>query len=344
MNTKSSMLSLILMHDDGEARSIRISKNGLWLLVILTILAPITGLIGIWIGWEAWQSMSNWQQEKLAYQIQIDELRVQLERFATLEALLKRQDAALSSKVDLPSHQKQKTTSDHTPSPSSKKVEPKNIQEKGVMQSLPSQSPQHKSISQSPTLPSISNSNSASIGNETLQQVTLKDTTLEQQKENSKENVQRVLSSNSSSLHSNNNDNTSSLPVSDVSATTTTTTSSSSLPSDNMSDIDYGVVKVENVQRQIIQGKRIQAQIGLFNTEKVPQLSGHVQFALITNDGKKYALFGSDTSFRITRFKSMFIDSELPVSESVAEKSKLLVEVVSGDKVVYRHLYPLIEN
>ncbi len=95
------------MHDDGEARSIRISKRGLWLLVILTILAPIAGLIGLWVGWEAWESMSNWQQEKLAYQIQIDELRVQLERFATLEALLKRQDAALGSKVDNPQPQKE---------------------------------------------------------------------------------------------------------------------------------------------------------------------------------------------------------------------------------------------
>lgn len=312
MNTKSSMLSLILMHDDGEARSIRISKRGLWLLVILTILAPIAGLIGLWVGWEAWESMSNWQQEKLAYQIQIDELRVQLERFATLEALLKRQDAALGSKVDNPQPQKESQTN-----LSEKKDTKKTIEEnEGILKNSSSMgtTAPSKGITQSSIVPM-----SASSG---------------------VKEIPHAFESHSSDKqnYEGKNIHTTSIQPTVVSEKNSHTTG------EQNSFIDYGVVKVENVQKQIIQGKRIQAQISLFNTEKVPQLSGHVQFALITNDGKKYALSGSDTSFRITRFKSMFIDAELPVSDAIAQKSKLLIEVVSGDKVVFRQLYALSEK
>lgn len=324
MNTKSSMLSLILMHDDGEARSIRISKRGLWLLIILTILSPIAGLIGLWVGWEAWESMSNWQQEKLAYQIQIDELRVQLERFSTLEALLKRQDAALGSKVDNPQLQKE-----NQEVPTGKKDNQKTIEE-------------NQRISKNSSSMSITNSlnsiNQVSTSSPTYslgfkeEGVQVADASWSDRKphEGSKGVIQ-TTSATPSTEHANN------MHSSAIGKNSNTTGEQSSF-------IDYGVVKVENVQRQIIQGKRIQAQISLFNTEKVPQLSGHVQFALITNDGKKYALSGSDTSFRITRFKSMFIDSELPVSDAIAQKSKLLIEVVSGDKVVFRQLYSLSEK
>lgn len=311
MNTKSSMLSLILMHDDGEARSIRISKRGLWLLVILTILAPIAGLIGLWVGWEAWESMSNWQQEKLAYQTQIDELRVQLERFATLEALLKRQDAALGSKVDNPQLQKERQVNT-----SEKKDVKKTIEEnEGVAKNSSSMGTimPPKAIPQSSIVPTSTGSGFKEISH-------------------------AFESHSSDKQNYEGNIHTTSIQPSVVTGKSAHTTGEQS------SFIDYGVVKVENVQKQIIQGKRIQAQISLFNTEKVPQLSGHVQFALITNDGKKYALSGSDTSFRITRFKSMFIDSELPVSDAIAQKSKLLIEVVSGDKVVFRQLYPLSEK
>ncbi len=310
MNTKSSMLSLILMHDDGEARSIRISKRGLWLLVILTILAPIAGLIGLWVGWEAWESMSNWQQEKLAYQIQIDELRVQLERFATLEALLKRQDAALGSKVDNPQPQKESQANT-----SEKKDAKKIIEEnEGISKNSSSMGAivPPKGIPQSSIVPTSTGSGIKEISH--------------------------TVESHLSDKQNYEGNHTTSIQPTLVTGKSTHTTG------EQNSFIDYGVVKVENVQKQIIQGKRIQAQISLFNTEKVPQLSGHVQFALITNDGKKYALSGSDTSFRITRFKSMFIDSELPVSDAIAQKSKLLIEVVSGDKVVFRQLYPISEK
>ncbi len=281
MNTTSSKLSLILMRDDGEARSIRISKKGLLLLITLTIMSPITGLIGLWVGWEAWNSISNWQQEKLAYQIQVDELRVQLERFATLEALLKRQDAALSNK------------NPNVPSVSGKDKGDKKSQPpvEAIKESVKKKEEQVKEVNNT----SIQTPNVAPTEKTVLQ---------------------------SSAI--------------DISRQSTMTSTSNT--------IDHGVVKIENVQAKVLDDKRIQVQLGLFSTEKVPQISGYVQLALIASDGKKYELLGSETSFRISRFKSIVINAPLSVSKATLDTCQLLVEVVTGDKVIYRQKYPFIDQ
>lgn len=90
----SSKFSLILLHDDGEMHRLRISKGLFRLLVVLLILSPILGILGMWIGWEAWHTVADWRREKMAYQMQLETMRVKVERLSTLETLLEDEKSA----------------------------------------------------------------------------------------------------------------------------------------------------------------------------------------------------------------------------------------------------------
>ncbi|MEG2139923.1 MAG: hypothetical protein RRY20_03945 [Bilophila sp.] len=86
--TASSKFSLILMHDDGEMHRLRMNKGTLRVLILLLVLSPLLGMLGLWVGWDAWHTIADWHTERLSYQTQLDALRVRLERLSALEALL----------------------------------------------------------------------------------------------------------------------------------------------------------------------------------------------------------------------------------------------------------------
>lgn len=98
----SSKFSLILLHDDGEIHRLRMSKGLFRLVVVLLILSPILGILGLWIGWEAWHTVADWRREKMAYQVQLETMRVSVERLSTLETLLEGEKSTPASIAVLP--------------------------------------------------------------------------------------------------------------------------------------------------------------------------------------------------------------------------------------------------
>lgn len=99
----SSKFSLIIMHDDGETHRMRMSRYWVQILLILAVILPVVGCFGLWMGFDAWLSMGNWNQERLAYTNQITALNLKLQRLENLEALLadQRKPASVGAPLEL---------------------------------------------------------------------------------------------------------------------------------------------------------------------------------------------------------------------------------------------------
>lgn len=93
----SSKFSLILMHDDGSTHRMRMNRGTLRLLIVLLVLSPLLGILGLWVGWDALRTVADWHDERLAYQTELDTLRVRLERLSALELLLAPEERGLTA-------------------------------------------------------------------------------------------------------------------------------------------------------------------------------------------------------------------------------------------------------
>lgn len=93
----SSKFSLILMHDDGSTHRMRMNKGTLRLLILLVVLSPLLGILGLWVGWDALRTVADWHDERLTYQTELDTLRVRLERLSALELLLAPEKTGLTA-------------------------------------------------------------------------------------------------------------------------------------------------------------------------------------------------------------------------------------------------------
>ena len=85
----SPKCSLIIMHDDGHTRRVRLSRSLLRSLVVLVVLLPFFGVGGAWIGYEAWRLHGEWQLEKRELMARLSENTIALERLSNIETLFK---------------------------------------------------------------------------------------------------------------------------------------------------------------------------------------------------------------------------------------------------------------
>ena len=89
--------SLILMHDDGRTRRLRVRAGFFRLLVALLVFLAVAGGVGIWIGWQAWQYRQTWQEDRYNLERELAECKVRLERLSNMEALYERSRMAVVS-------------------------------------------------------------------------------------------------------------------------------------------------------------------------------------------------------------------------------------------------------
>lgn len=86
----SPKCSLILMHDDGHTRRVRLSQRLLRVVCILLVLLPFFGVGGLWIGYETWRFQQEWDEERRALTARLNENKLALERLGNIESLYKR--------------------------------------------------------------------------------------------------------------------------------------------------------------------------------------------------------------------------------------------------------------
>lgn len=91
--------SLILMHDDGQTRRIRLSRGFFRFMLCMLFLLPVFGTLGMWTGYVSWQAGQQWEAERHVLVTQINETKVALERLANIEELYKRAEVALPARI-----------------------------------------------------------------------------------------------------------------------------------------------------------------------------------------------------------------------------------------------------
>jgi hypothetical protein len=88
MKKRAGKYNFLLLHDDGEAKSFRISRRAICILIAIVVLLPIVGGCGVWLGWQVWHERQEWEQEERLLQQEINNLRVQLERLHHIERMI----------------------------------------------------------------------------------------------------------------------------------------------------------------------------------------------------------------------------------------------------------------
>ena len=87
--------NFLLIHDDGATKSFRISRTLIRFLLMLSIVLPIVGGGGAWIGWKAWEREKVWDEEERALQNELISLRMQLNRLSHIERLIQEHESGL---------------------------------------------------------------------------------------------------------------------------------------------------------------------------------------------------------------------------------------------------------
>ena len=85
--------NFLLLHDDGAAKSFRISRRAVRILMLIGVLLPLVGGVGIWIGWQAWQDRQAWEEEERVLQQEMADLRTQIDRLTHIDRLIQLSEA-----------------------------------------------------------------------------------------------------------------------------------------------------------------------------------------------------------------------------------------------------------
>ena len=87
--------NFLLIHDDGATKSFRISRTLIRFLLVLSIVLPVVGGSGAWIGWKAWEREKIWDEEERVLQNELISLRMQLNRLSHIERLIQEHESGL---------------------------------------------------------------------------------------------------------------------------------------------------------------------------------------------------------------------------------------------------------
>jgi hypothetical protein len=85
--TPKGKYNVLLIRDDGETRSIRIGRGSIRFLLCILLLLPVAAGGGLWIGWQSWQKLQEWDQQEETLQREITDLHAQLERMYHIQRL-----------------------------------------------------------------------------------------------------------------------------------------------------------------------------------------------------------------------------------------------------------------
>jgi hypothetical protein len=85
--TPKGKYNVLLIRDDGETRSIRIGRGSIRFLLCLLLFLPVAAGGGLWIGWQSWQKLQEWDQQEETLQREITDLHAQLERMYHIQRL-----------------------------------------------------------------------------------------------------------------------------------------------------------------------------------------------------------------------------------------------------------------
>lgn len=108
--------------------------------------------------------------------------------------------------------------------------------------------------------------------------------------------------------------------------------------------VNTGVIRVENLRAALVDSQRIRVGADLHAANaNGRQLGGKVLFSLLTADGRQLPLANEDAAFRISRFKKVGTLSPLPLPAADLNNVSVVVEVLVGDKLVYRDFCPIEE-
>ena len=101
------------------------------------------------------------------------------------------------------------------------------------------------------------------------------------------------------------------------------------------------MTRIDNVSTRLSGNTRLRISIDLHNTSG-SQLAGKTLFALVDEQNIRTPLEHDDQSFRISHYKKVVANVNIPPSISDASKTRLLVEVLHSDgNVLLRKLFPV---
>lgn len=106
--------------------------------------------------------------------------------------------------------------------------------------------------------------------------------------------------------------------------------------------VDKGFVRVENLSARRVGARSLRVSFDLYNTERVPQVSGKATFELLLDNGETYALSDhGDTTYRINRLKKIVGNPPLPPDVSEVEGASVRVSIYADGDLVYQVVTPL---
>lgn len=104
--------------------------------------------------------------------------------------------------------------------------------------------------------------------------------------------------------------------------------------------LDTGVVRLENLTARVLDNRKIRVALDLYNARpNGGPIGGHFVIRLIDPTGKPLPLQHEEGNFRITRFKKVIMQAELPQEVAAADNAALLVTVVVDDEPVLQKIY-----
>ncbi|WCB46321.1 hypothetical protein [Nitratidesulfovibrio vulgaris] len=119
-----------------------------------------------------------------------------------------------------------------------------------------------------------------------------------------------------------------------------------SAPKRDISPINNGQARVDDVQVQISPQGKIRVTFSLSNGDTSRQLAGHVVFVAIDGKGTGHdlAIPAEAADFRISRFKKIVASARLPQGLSSGDIALVAIEIRSGDTIVFRDAFPFRRN
>ena len=108
-----------------------------------------------------------------------------------------------------------------------------------------------------------------------------------------------------------------------------------------LAPLESKMTRIDNVSTRLSGNTRLRISIDLHNTSG-SQLAGKTLFALVDEQNIRTPLEHDDQSFRISHYKKVVANVNIPPSISDASKTRLLVEVLHSDgNVLLRKLFPV---
>lgn len=311
--------SVILMHDDGRTHKIRMGHTCFHVLIVLIILAPVIGGMGIWIGWEGWHTAKTWQAEKIAFQSREETMRVRLERLTTLEALLRKNQPHLLAAAGIPNVPADKKAPQKPNTPQkTESNEPK--QEAKRLETKP----------EKPATPDLATQNTKTTPATPVAQTP--------EKPNLPQGENAPNASKASSPESK------TTPDSSEKSEVAQAKETQEQNEDRRKSLDTDKLRVENAQARVYDRRRIRVSADLYNTmTDGHQIGGRAEFGLLLKDGRYFPLSNDDAAFRISRFKKVVSVSPLPVAATYLDQALVILEITVDGTLIHRSSMPLTD-